>query len=43
MIPKENLRVGDRVRAYLLRVDRTVRGPQIILSRITPEFLSQAV
>jgi N utilization substance protein A len=39
MIPKENLRVGDRVRAYLLRVDRTVRGPQIILSRITPEFL----
>ena len=39
MIPKENLRVGDRVRAYLLRVDRTVRGPQIILSRITPQFL----
>lgn len=39
MIPKENLRVGDRVRAYLLRVDRTVRGPQIILSRVTPEFL----
>jgi N utilization substance protein A len=41
MIPKENLRVGDRVRAYLLRVDRTVRGPQIILSRITPEFLTK--
>ncbi len=41
MIPKENLRVGDRVRAYLLRVDRTVRGPQIILSRITTEFLSK--
>ena len=39
MIPKENMRVGDRVRAYLLRVDRTVRGPQIILSRITPQFL----
>ncbi len=39
MIPKENLRVGDRVRAYLLRVDRSLRGPQIILSRITPEFL----
>ena len=39
MIPKENLRVGDRVRAYLLRVDRTVRGPQIILSRITTQFL----
>jgi transcription termination/antitermination protein NusA len=39
MIPKENLRVGDRVRAFLLRVDRSLRGPQIILSRITPEFL----
>jgi N utilization substance protein A len=39
MIPKENMRVGDRVRAHLLKVDRTVRGPQIILSRITPEFL----
>ncbi|MGO8756183.1 MAG: transcription termination factor NusA [Gallionellaceae bacterium] len=39
MIPKENIRVGDRVRAHLLKVDRTVRGPQIVLSRITPEFL----
>lgn len=39
MIQKENMRVGDRVRAYLLRVDRSVRGPQIALSRITPEFL----
>jgi len=41
MIPKENLRVGDRVRAYLLRVDRTVRGPQIILTRISAEFLKK--
>ena len=39
MIPKENLRVGDRVRACLLRIDRGVRGPQLILSRISPEFL----
>ena len=39
MIPKENLRPGDRVRAYLWKVDRTARGPQIILSRITPDFL----
>ncbi|MBA0903131.1 MAG: transcription termination/antitermination protein NusA [Candidatus Nitrotoga sp.] len=39
MIQKENMRVGDRVRAYLLRVDRSVRGPQIVLSRVTPEFL----
>ena len=39
MIPKENLRPGDRVRAFLWKVDRTARGPQIMLSRITPEFL----
>jgi N utilization substance protein A len=39
MIPKENLRPGDRVRAFLLRVDRNLRGPQIILSRTAPEFI----
>jgi len=39
MIPKENLRVGDRVRAYLHRIDRASRGPQLKLSRISPEFL----
>ncbi|PTR17289.1 NusA antitermination factor [Nitrosospira sp. Nsp2] len=39
MIPKENLRVGDRVRAYLYKIDRNVRGPQLILSRTVPEFL----
>lgn len=39
MIPKENLRIGDRVRAYLLRIDRGQRGPQIILSRTAPEFV----
>jgi transcription termination/antitermination protein NusA len=39
MIPKENLRIGDRVRAYLAKVDRAARGPQLVLSRIAPEFL----
>ena len=39
MIPKENLRIGDRIRAYLLRIDRNARGPQIILSRTAPEFV----
>lgn len=38
-IPKENLRVGDRVRAYLLRIDRGARGPQLILSRSAPQFI----
>jgi len=39
MIPKENLRVGDRVKAHLLRVDRSARGPQVILSRTSNELL----
>jgi N utilization substance protein A len=39
MIPRENLRVGDRVKAFLLRVDRQARGPQLILSRTAPEFI----
>jgi N utilization substance protein A len=39
MIPKENLRPGDRVRAYLVKIDRTARGPQLILSRTAPEFI----
>jgi N utilization substance protein A len=39
MIPKENLRIGDRIKAYMLRIDRNARGPQIILSRTAPEFV----
>ncbi len=39
MIPKENLRPGDRVRAWLMKVDRQARGPQLILSRTAPEFI----
>jgi len=39
LIPKENLRVGDRVRAYIAKIDRAARGPQLILSRIAPDFL----
>jgi N utilization substance protein A len=39
MIPKENLRVGDRVKAFLLRIDRMGRGPQLVLSRTAREFL----
>jgi N utilization substance protein A len=39
MIPKENLRIGDRVRAYILKIERNARGPQVILSRTAPEFI----
>ncbi|CAM3735298.1 transcription termination factor NusA [Bordetella sputigena] len=41
MIPKENLRVGDRVRAFVLRIDHAARGQQVILSRTSPEFIRQ--
>src|SRR3954452_14955059 len=39
MIPKQNLRAGDRVRAFLLKIDRSSRGPQLVLSRVAPDFL----
>ena len=39
MIPKENLRSGDRVRAYMLGIDSLARGPQIMLSRSAPDFM----
>jgi N utilization substance protein A len=41
MIPKENLRLGDRVRAYVWKVDRLARGPHLILSRTAPEFIAR--
>ena len=41
MIPKENLRVGDRVRAFVLKIDRQARGPQVIVSRTAPDFVKK--
>lgn len=41
LIGKENFRVGDRVRAYIVDVLREDRGPQIYLSRTHPNFLMQ--
>jgi N utilization substance protein A len=39
-IPRESYKQGDRVRAYILDVKQFSRGPQIILSRTHPNFLS---
>jgi N utilization substance protein A len=39
-MPKENYKQGDRVRAYILDVKQFSRGPQIVLSRTHPNFLS---
>ena len=41
MIPRENVRLGDRIRAYIYDVRREQRGPQIFLSRARPEFMSR--
>lgn len=38
-IPREKFRQGDRIRAYILDVQRSMKGPQIILSRVNNEFL----
>ena len=38
-IPRERLKIGNRVRAYIMDVRREMRGPQIFLSRSHPEFM----
>ena len=38
-IPRETYRRGDRVKAYLLEVKRTLRDVQVILSRTHPNFI----
>jgi N utilization substance protein A len=38
-IPKERYRQGDRIRACILDVQKTAKGPQIVLSRANPAFL----
>ena len=40
MIPRENLRRGDRVKTYLYNVSQDTKGPQIFLSRTHPQFLA---
>ena len=40
MIPREQLKPGDRVRTFILNVSEETRGPQIFLSRSCNEFLS---
>ena len=41
LIPKETYKPGDRIRAYVLDVRKTPKGPQIILSRSNPNFLTK--
>jgi len=39
VIPREPVRVGDRIRGFLYEVSPQTRGPQLFLSRTSPEYL----
>jgi N utilization substance protein A len=41
MLPRETMRNGDRIRAYIYDVRREPRGPQIFLSRTHPQFMAK--
>jgi len=41
LIPRENFKYGDRIRAYVYDVRREQRGPQIFLSRTHPQFMTK--
>jgi N utilization substance protein A len=41
LIPRENFRQGERVRAYIYDVRPELRGPQIFLSRTHPQFMAK--
>lgn len=41
LIPREQFRYGDRIRAYIYDVRREQRGPQIFLSRTHPQFMAK--
>ena len=40
-IPREVVRIGDRIRSLILKVVRETRGPQIFLSRAHPDFMKK--
>jgi len=39
--PRDSLKQGDRVRALILEVNKTTKGPQIVLSRTHPVFVKR--
>jgi len=40
-LPRENVKGGDRIRAYIMDVREEQRGSQIFLSRAHPQFMAQ--
>lgn len=41
LLPRETIRQNDRIRAYVYQVGRERSGPQILLSRVRPEFMAK--
>ncbi len=41
LIPRENIKAGDRIKAYCFDVRREQRGQQIFLSRAHPKFMEK--
>lgn len=41
VIPRENLKIGDRIRCYIYDVRRENSGPQVFLSRTHPQFMAK--
>ena len=41
LIPRENIKAGDRIKAFCYDVRREARGPQIFLSRAHPSFMAK--
>ncbi|OOZ41697.1 transcription termination factor NusA [Solemya elarraichensis gill symbiont] len=39
LIPRESVRIGDRLRGFLYEIDPENRGPQLMVTRTRPEFL----
>ncbi len=40
-VPRESYRPGDRIRAYVVEVNKVTKGPQIVLSRASIDFLTK--
>ncbi|QSO45378.1 transcription termination factor NusA [Alicyclobacillus mengziensis] len=40
-MPTDKFKMGDRIKAYITRVERTTKGPQIVLSRTHPGLLKR--
>ncbi|OOZ48751.1 transcription termination/antitermination protein NusA [Solemya velum gill symbiont] len=39
LVPRESVRIGDRLRGFLYEIDPENRGPQLMVTRTRPEFL----